>query len=477
MDYSEILNYFININNIKLGEVARLLNYDISYISKWLNAKRRPSKKYILDINKKLSKMFAKKILKNNLILKCSQDLNLTLDTNKNEDLFKIELENIIYKNLNLAFEGKLEIIKKETKSDISFIMGSIEIRNTLVKIFRDIFTNTENNIEIWWTINILSDFSEFLFKLISKYKKSEQIINIHCTYNRKFINNDAKSIFRIINKYNYINFEIYEDNKFEDFNFISIDNSFFANISRNESSLFTMTYGYDKNISHSFLNMIKEELLSSKKIIEMKDDLRLSSKNFLTSFYTRDKFSVLLNYGFEYLIPEDILREVILNSQLDDYNQKFLIEVNEVLKDFFEKSFVNLIIPENILLNYLKKGNFYFYTYKFNLNENHIGKHIENIISVMKSNPQFNIYIISDDIFKNYNYNTFNIYSNSEYIYFKKFIKISSGFSYNSSIVNNKIFNNIIARDLQAIINNRSTKKLTYYDLRKLYKLVVNKK
>ncbi|MBU5668670.1 helix-turn-helix domain-containing protein [Peptoniphilus sp. MSJ-1] len=73
MNYSELLKYLFDISNLKLQDIADLLHYDKSYISKWMNGKSIPSISVASDINNELSLLFSE-------VLFFSENKNLVLD-------------------------------------------------------------------------------------------------------------------------------------------------------------------------------------------------------------------------------------------------------------------------------------------------------------------------------------------------------------------------------------------------------------
>src|SRR5699024_10027900 len=105
MNYQDLLSYLIKITNTKIGSLAEILSYDISYISKWVHGKRKPSPSNILDINKKLAKVFAGKILDKNLYQLVQKDLGLKGINSKKDALKLFSLEKTIFDYLNLAYK------------------------------------------------------------------------------------------------------------------------------------------------------------------------------------------------------------------------------------------------------------------------------------------------------------------------------------------------------------------------------------
>ena len=69
-NFSEVLNDFMSITEIKMKDLAVYLDYDISYINKWVNGKNIRSHKIAEAILESLALFFGKKFttiaLKNN---------------------------------------------------------------------------------------------------------------------------------------------------------------------------------------------------------------------------------------------------------------------------------------------------------------------------------------------------------------------------------------------------------------------------
>ena len=97
--YSPVLKKMIDFTNIKLIVLANELDYDISYISKWCNASKLPSQKYIRTTNKKISEVLSREIFEQNKVLDFFLEFDIKLPENSNylEDSKFIEKRLIKY--------------------------------------------------------------------------------------------------------------------------------------------------------------------------------------------------------------------------------------------------------------------------------------------------------------------------------------------------------------------------------------------
>lgn len=66
--YRQVFKTLTDMTNTKLSTIAYILDYDISYISKWNSGKKLPSYKNIYIINEKLATLFSKALIEENKI-------------------------------------------------------------------------------------------------------------------------------------------------------------------------------------------------------------------------------------------------------------------------------------------------------------------------------------------------------------------------------------------------------------------------
>ena len=66
--YAVLLKELLQYTQIKYGDLAEALGYDISYISKWVNGVRLPASKNIDHINQDIAQYVTSKLVKGNRI-------------------------------------------------------------------------------------------------------------------------------------------------------------------------------------------------------------------------------------------------------------------------------------------------------------------------------------------------------------------------------------------------------------------------
>ena len=98
--YRQVFKILTDMTNTKLSTIAYVLDYDISYISKWNSGKKLPSSKNIYTINRKLAPLFARALVEEDK----AKDFLLSFDL-KNTEILKKDQEKGLEILILLAFQ------------------------------------------------------------------------------------------------------------------------------------------------------------------------------------------------------------------------------------------------------------------------------------------------------------------------------------------------------------------------------------
>ena len=103
MNFSTRLKKLLDVGNLKMKDLGNYLNYDLSYISKWVNGKCLPSNKYAEDTFEKMAKFFALKLYLTDVEseIKEMTGRDIPLDTIEENEIRNLEVTNM-YRNLFL---------------------------------------------------------------------------------------------------------------------------------------------------------------------------------------------------------------------------------------------------------------------------------------------------------------------------------------------------------------------------------------
>ena len=178
--FGSVLNELIKMSSISCNVLANELNYEVSTVYKWLNDKRKPSKKYIESISESIAVVIYKYIYENKIVY---DNICLTLDNiyeklgfekPVHENTPKTLIENIKSALLssyycNIIKNKKAMICNNEESSELSCFRDKKEIINE----YKNIICKSE---EILLSININSFMKDDLEEIIHfTYNNIEQ--------------------------------------------------------------------------------------------------------------------------------------------------------------------------------------------------------------------------------------------------------------------------------------------------------------
>lgn len=478
MNYSETLKKLFEFTDVKLAILANALGYDISYISKWCNGSKVPSVKSIYNINKKISEIFAKTIVDEDLTLSFYIEFNLTPPSLEDEINYKI-IENEISLLLKRSYQKISNNIFDNSEDQIKFLIGSSLIYREFSKSLKKVLLNSlDEDLNIWTSLDIFSYNASYILDILQKSKSTTRRITIHLCYST--IENSPSyefmiKLYNILCKYPDINIEIYNDINFSYKNFILIKNQFFADFSINEDGFIqTITYGKDEKTINTFYDFISNNFKSNDILLELTSSKSISNSNFRTSFYSGDNFYFFCNYGFEFLLPPDIIIDIAEETYKKTNCQYAMFEIKKLQvtwEELFEKANINFFIFKSTLFDYLENGNILYCNTRYNIPMAKRQEHYEQVIETMKKNPNIKFYIIDDfswDAMKLQK--NFSLYFNETQLFLKNNTEPSKGHMPVLSILRNPEFSKFISLSFENITKNKYCYEFDVSSLEKAY-------
>lgn len=461
MTYSETLKKLFEFTDVKLSVLAKALDYDISYISKWCNGSKMPSVKSINSINKKASSIFAKAICEDNKEYNFYIEFSLIPPSFSNKTAQE-EIESQINTLLKNTYRKICNIESLEEDSgEIKFLMGSRSIypfiNNSLNKLLLKSF---EEDIDIYTSFDIFSYNAKFVLEILEKSNSNFRKITIHLGYsldkNIPSYENMLK-IYSILCKYPNVNIEIYNKSKFTYKNFFIIKDKFFFDFSLDsESFIQTMTYGDSESATEEYFDFLIDNFKEENLILELTYSKSVSSTNFRTSFYSGDNFYFFCNYGFEFLLPPELILEIAQNSYIKTKSKDEMLEIMKLKitwEEIFENSNINFFILKSTLFDYLEDGNILCCNTRYTVPAEKRQKHYNQVLKLMKENPNIKFYIIDDfswDIMASQK--IFSLYYNDSKLFFKNNTIPSKGHDPSISILRNSNFSKIVLEAFEEI-------------------------
>lgn len=461
--YRQAFKTLVDLTNTKLSTIAFTLGYDISYISKWNSGRKLPSSKNIYTINRKLSSLFAKVIVEEDKI----DDFFLAFNLNNKEILTKESkkaLEVLIYKLLNEAYMNSNQDLPMDKVSNTNLIFKNSSIDKELKEILEKTL-GKKKKVDIWATFDINSHFAQILLQVGKNLDKDVEF-NLHLLCKKEDL--EDFDILKNITDNSRINMELYEEPGL-DYNFILVrDTAYF--ILREEAAFSFLTYGEELDTLFEITSFIMGLFKCLNKIIVFSQPEELAKSSYRKYFYSDSDFLFLSNYGFEFLLPNQIIDRII--QKIDDEKDFKKAEAENIKllwEELFADAEINFLTTRTGLLKYFETGEIYYCSIRARLSIEEIEAHLNNIISVMKKNKNINFYIIKDNrTLQAMGLDKFNFFINENNMFFKK-IDDDGKLTSTSLVTDSKIHHKIHDR-LEEIMESSYSQKYEVDDLEKLF-------
>lgn len=461
--YRQVFKTLTDMTNTKLSTIAYILDYDISYISKWNSGKKLPSYKNIYIINGKLATLFSKALIEENKINEFLLFFNL-----KSSEILKTNeergLEFLIYKLLNDSYNYTNSDVPAKYRSNTNFIFRNHNADDDIKKIFKKIIFEN-NELDIWATFDIYSQYANLLFNITKKTKNKK--IKLHLLCDKK--NLQDKNILKSITDNSNVEIELYENSNVN-YNYLLVKDKMYIVFNNDAQNLNTITYGNELDTLLEFSSYIDNLFNELNKIITISSPEEIAKTNYRKYFYSDNEFLFLSNYGFEFLLPNYII-DKILNSISDkfEYKKSEILNIKLIWDELFADSNINFLTTKTSLLNYFETGDMLYCSTKAKLSYKDREAHFKNIINVMKNNKKINFYIINDNRFiSSLGLDQFNFFISENNMFFKKILSEDSNTP--TSIVSDTKIHNNMCQALEEIMRSPYSKKYSVEELEKTF-------
>ncbi|MDR3259279.1 MAG: hypothetical protein LBT51_06640 [Fusobacteriaceae bacterium] len=427
--YGTMLKSLLSFSDIKCIIVGNHLGYDVSYISKWCNSVKLPSSKVIREINKQLSELIGKEILETKNILSFLNKFEIEIPKNTSLLENKKFLEEQINELLTIAYDESSEHSGEEK---MDFLVGSDEIKTFLEDNIKNTVIESNKNIDIFLSLDILAPGNTYILSLLSKLKPKNIKINVYTGISLDEINNNSyfKRIYFLLNKFANLNIELYNIKDFKNLNSIVIKNKISFCYSMNKEGIFeSITFTKSKLKILKNYETIKKYMTLENNFLRIRDPESLIKNDFRVTFYSDNYFNFLITHGFEFLLPQTIMNNILDFAEKNSRPSYDILDIKKLiitLTDTFVNSTINFFILKSSLLKFFQDRRIFFMNIEYEIMPSEIKEYYSYFIEILKLNKEISFYIIDDDKLDT-GYLEFNvsIYSNNNTVFFKNQLKI----------------------------------------------------
>lgn len=417
MTFGQLLEKLLYLSNQKKSALAKVVGYDISYISKWINSKNLPSTKNINKICKIVSEFIV-----DSLTESTTEDLvkyfeiYIGEDENKDEFLLKYIERSLKDSYLNTTGASTSNIHKdtfsQESYNSISHVNPKLR-RQYLMKELSS-YVNKNEQLSMIVAVDVFNTSKEekislsAMKKTLYDFGKNENLkvsLLTGLKGNEKDFLFNSMLILHMISSHPSIDFKIYNydvstntgifvvKNKIMNVGVLRNDGTcIFTNMSKEKAVVDELYYSLEEIVRGQGQSITKRK--TAKAIIE--------DNNYLEYIMGQDLRWIIGSMN-ELFMPEDLFIEVAQSVFGDD--EKIIDELKKInifLQNVTYKSKLKVMMYESELRKYISSGELLFFNNPVTLTFQQREKHIKYMETILRESEDIEVKLIDNSLGEN---------------------------------------------------------------------------
>ena len=370
---------------IKESELADALSDDTTYISKWINGSKLPSVRNAERILGQMADFFADHPGKG--------------DTADRERRWQSS-----FKELKKAYDSDSSYLTFQSHSNNQ--MSFLDSPKMLIDLTRDAFMqaleNSDGSISVMATFDLFRLYSgEFKRLMQELHEAGVKRVELKLALFPEDLAEDyhfyAANILNIIGYLDYIEMSIVCQ-KPEQPHILVIDKLLCVQVLWNMQGELAAVFSMEEKIIERFSERCRQILETSEKLLDPAEPESLKRTNVQLDSYSDKRQWLFFNEPPAMLFPEDIMDQFIEEAE-DEAYASYLIKLKNIFMKRTCKSEIDLVLYSSMINKYLSDGNVSVGNVSHQLSEEQTRSHLAYLSEVMKTNPDFAIYLIRDTV------------------------------------------------------------------------------
>jgi len=424
-DYAVTLKKFIEFTQTKFLILAKVVGYDISYVSKWCNGTKLPATKHIEKINEEMANFFTETIVQNHREKPFFKTFSVPADTTD----ISFEINKRLCTAYRVSLKKNSNGSSKTNHSSIKVITGHHDVATFIRSLFRKELQELRGDGD-------LLIFGEFCALSDIQFWKHFQSIRPGCSRltvrvgldRKKFSSNPdyVRPMYRLLNHSLDYDFMFYDNKVLDHTNLIVLKDHFVLQYSLRADGIIDMcTYIPDENMVQDIYNRFLLSFVSQNLLMTPAKSLGMDELGFRNAFYSANHFFFFLTNGFEFLLPKEAFDNMIKTAASGAYPPDMAYHVRRLRvtwEELLEKVDIEFMIPTTSIMRYIETGYIYFTDIEYQLTPSERKLHVNSIMETMKKNPLITMGIIQSSAeTSDYHGSNLSFYSNLSSAFFKK--------------------------------------------------------
>lgn len=469
--YGNLLKTLIKFSGSKLSAVSEVVGYDVSYISRWCNKDTLPILRASHEINHMLSTFFANEIIEHGDVADFASVFSVSATAE--------HLDSVIYKLLQNAYKSsstnKDTLFTKNESMESQILTSSKDICYFFSHTFSELLDSYNEPLDIYCTMELYSFLNDNSFYFLENIKPNYNI-RVRMALNEKvFMSNDEKPadhLYHFISTHSHLLLEFYNHEPMQFMNTIIVKNHLAIICALNRrNKILAATIISDLNKISEFSYPIISAFNHRNLLISTSAADTFYKNDYRADFYTKNHYQLFLTKGFEFLLPEVCWKSLYETAYIKNKSMLGLVsQIRVAWEEIFEKCSIDFFIPKSVLLDYIETGQIVFSSIPYTLTAEERKLHAENILTIIKKNPNINFYIVDLETLSTTIDINISIYSNPR----KVFLKNLSTLSVNGNVMFHTLLSETLTKKARASLEDLKTKpfciKYTSKEVEKIY-------
>lgn len=384
--FGKLLRVQIEQAGIKESELADKLSYDATYISKWINGNKLPSQRNAERIIGQMADYFAEAT--------AGTDEETAVEAQR-ERLF-CEL-----KNAYLS-DSRYGALQSYNNHRLSFL----DSKQTLTELTKDVLYRALSSgngcVSIYATLDLFLLYDDELKRMMRRLhdqgaKKVELKMAIDPDSLRDNWELYGAGILGMIGSLDYIELTIV-CKKPQQPEILVINELLCMQILWHTSRDFAAVFSMEDAVVSTFSLMCSQILGAAENLLDPAEPESLRRTNVQLDSYSDKRQRLFFNEPPAMLFPTEIMEQFICEAKEEDY-ASYLTKLKNIFAQQTCKSKVDLVLYSSMINRYLADGRISIGNVRQQLTEEQTGQHLAYLAEVMKSNPEFSLYLIRDTV------------------------------------------------------------------------------
>lgn len=423
--YGTLLKKLIRFTNIKLTNLAEIVGYDTSYISKWCNKGKLPAAKAAPNVNKCLADVFAREIVS-------QEDSTLfAAEFNASGPYDESSISSTIFQLLKDAYKRSYEdTAENPNMSGLTaprMLLWQLDIKNFFVTELPQMLKCLNEPCHILCTMDICGFLPDLSYEArCTNHYNAPVHIKMGINPERRGVDHSyIPKLYYFLNNYNDINFDFYNNSCMDYMNLFIVKNCVAIQCALDKDYRISIAHIItDISQVNSLYQKINSEFTLNRLMIHSSDSEELFYNGYRTEFYAHNSFQIMVTRGFEFLLPAQInprLIQAARNQGFDESMAQLVAHLGITWEEIFEKGEIDFYLLKTNLLRYITDGTIYFADVVYHMSVEERKEHIQHVLELVQKNPKIRFFIIDDECIPNSEYLfQMSVYNNKRKLFLK---------------------------------------------------------